>query len=434
MFSPTRLALLGFFVTACLGHAAVVKTADTSIEIKAEAASLTVSGLRSSTFDWMAEETERRAIPFVSEALADGRPVKISWRFESEAATADPGPRHTFRYSCEALGLEMSSTWIGSAGPGPVEHELTIINQGRQTILLPIPSTLAFSTGCPAGDAPPENWWVEKGAGHPSAVGLHREQVTADFSRSLVSTPYSGDNPPEPIPWTAVFDPAHRRGWYAGVESSAKVHLGFKRTDAAHGSELEFEAGLAADSAGRTRLGPGETLRLPVVFIGTFEGDVDDGCNHLRQWVRTAICPPARDPHYPLLVNNSWGSGMNIDETLCKKMIDESADLGLELFHIDAGWFRGVGDWRPDAKKFPQGLAPVADYAHGKGLKFGLWVGWTQGGSDREDTGAARPLSVFDDQRRDWFPEDAAPDWRPADFTGKTVCLGDPRARRVVPR
>ena len=51
---------------------------------------------------------------------------------------------------------------------------------------------------------------------------------------------------------------------------------------------------------------------------------------------------------HPLLVNNSWGSGMAVNEDLAQRMIIESAQLGLEMFHLDAGWFRDVGDWQPD--------------------------------------------------------------------------------------
>ncbi len=69
-------------------------------------------------------------------------------------------------------------------------------------------------------------------------------------------------------------------------------------------------------------------------------------------------------------------------------MIRDSAELGVEMFHIDAGWFRGVGDWYPDPKKFPHGLAAIADDAHRHGLKFGIWVDWTQAALD---TAARRP-------------------------------------------
>ena len=69
-----------------------------------------------------------------------------------------------------------------------------------------------------------------------------------------------------------------------------------------------------------------------------------------------------------MTVNNSWGGGMQIDEKLALRMIDDSKQLGLEMFHVDAGWFRGVGDWYPNPEKFPHGLAFIADAAHKQGL------------------------------------------------------------------
>ena len=65
--------------------------------------------------------------------------------------------------------------------------------------------------------------------------------------------------------------------------------------------------------------------------------------------MRRVLLNPAdlRNPHYPLLVNNSWGSGMAINARQADQMIADSAALGLEMFHLDAGWFRGVGDWYP---------------------------------------------------------------------------------------
>ncbi len=67
-----------------------------------------------------------------------------------------------------------------------------------------------------------------------------------------------------------------------------------------------------------------------------------------------------------------------VNEQIARRMIRDSADLGIEMFHVDAGWFRGVGDWYPDPQKFPNGLQPIADEAHAHGMKFGLWVDWTQ--------------------------------------------------------
>ena len=46
-----------------------------------------------------------------------------------------------------------------------------------------------------------------------------------------------------------------------------------------------------------------------------------------------------------------------------------------DLFQIDDGWEKAVGDWlEPDAKKFPQGMGAMAEEIHGRGLKAGLWL------------------------------------------------------------
>jgi alpha-galactosidase len=131
------------------------------------------------------------------------------------------------------------------------------------------------------------------------------------------------------------------------------------------------------------------------------------------------------NPNYPLTVNNSWGGGMAVNEEVALRMIRDSADLGLDMFHVDAGWFRGVGDWYPEPKKFPHGLAYIADYAHQHSLKFGLWVDWTQAGLDTEP-GA---LNARDPKVRDWLVTDVPADWKPEPFKGQTIDLGVPEAK-----
>ena len=55
--------------------------------------------------------------------------------------------------------------------------------------------------------------------------------------------------------------------------------------------------------------------------------------------------PPCK-ANLPLLVNNSWGEGMAVDEAMIRRMIDSSSRLGMETMAVDAGWYRHVGDWR----------------------------------------------------------------------------------------
>jgi len=108
----------------------------------------------------------------------------------------------------------------------------------------------------------------------------------------------------------------------------------------------------------------------------------------------------------------------------------DAKQLGLEIFHVDAGWFRDVGDWYPNLPKFPHGLAYMADAAHKQGMRFGLWVDWTQAALSRQP-GA---LKVRDPKVRDWLVSDLLPDRKPEEFKGETVDLGVPAAHDYLER
>lgn len=70
-----------------------------------------------------------------------------------------------------------------------------------------------------------------------------------------------------------------------------------------------------------------------------------------------------------------------------------------DLFQIDDGFETFVGDWLSiDAKKFPNGLKPIIDRAHEKGMKAGVWLA----------PFAAEEKSELFHQHKDWFCKDSA--------------------------
>jgi alpha-galactosidase len=79
---------------------------------------------------------------------------------------------------------------------------------------------------------------------------------------------------------------------------------------------------------------------------------------------------------------NTWeGFYFNHDLPALIELADAAADLGIERFVLDDGWFAGrdddtssLGDWWVDARKYPDGLAPLADHVVARGMEFGLWV------------------------------------------------------------
>ena len=307
-----------------------------------------------------------------------------------------------------------------------IEHRITIENLGDKEAWLPMVDSLNLDWAISASDEL-HNFYVEKGAGTPSAQGTHLETMVEGYHWTGTSSTYAHPaegKPREIIPAEIVYSQAARQlGWYAGIEFSGRTRIHLERNSGSVKSVL----GLNPDPGPfRTRLVSGGSFESPTVFLGAFEGGPDGAANQLRSWVRAVLGNPItwKDEHYPFVVNNSWGSGMAVDEALALRMIAESKELGVEMFHIDAGWFRGVGDWYPDPKKFPHGLAYIADEAHKQGLRFGIWVDWTQAALDTEP-GA---LNVHDPKVRDWLVADVPADWKPEEFKGQTVDLGVPAA------
>ena len=85
--------------------------------------------------------------------------------------------------------------------------------------------------------------------------------------------------------------------------------------------------------------------------------------------------------------------------------IGKRSDL-VNTFQIDDGYQTAVGDWLSiDKKKFPNGMKPVADKIHEKGLKAGIW------------------LAPFGAQRGSKIVEEH-PDWLVKNKKGKPIIVG----------
>ena len=80
-----------------------------------------------------------------------------------------------------------------------------------------------------------------------------------------------------------------------------------------------------------------------------------------------------------------------------------------------------------DPKISPTASRSIADYAHRRGLKFGLWMDWTQAGTQR--TGA---LNVFDPGVRAWLIAEPPAGWKHREpFKGITIDIGVPAVQDV---
>ena len=129
---------------------------------------------------------------------------------------------------------------------------------------------------------------------------------------------------------------------------------------------------------------PKGIFTTPVVYIGLVQGGLDDAVNQMHDHIRKSVLnlPEAKSSTH--LINCGMGAEhtMNVADT--KAFIDQFALMGGEVFTIDAGWECPPDkqvEWGsyngrniPDPDRYPNGIKELRDYAHSKGLKFGLWV------------------------------------------------------------
>lgn len=83
----------------------------------------------------------------------------------------------------------------------------------------------------------------------------------------------------------------------------------------------------------------------------------------------------------PVLINSWEAMYFAFDEEKLLDLAKEAADLGIELFVLDDGWFgkrnndrSSLGDWVVNKKKLPEGLKGLSEKLKKLGLMFGLWV------------------------------------------------------------
>ncbi|KAI8366222.1 Melibiase-domain-containing protein [Blakeslea trispora] len=131
------------------------------------------------------------------------------------------------------------------------------------------------------------------------------------------------------------------------------------------------------------RLTKGEALELPCFVAGYTTEGLSGARRSITSHIRdnkSEKLVPTRNMPAPVLYNGWEAYGFDVNFENQKIIAKKAADLGVELFVLDDGWFykrhsdkAGLGDWFVDPDKFPEGLKPLSDYVHQLGMKFGLW-------------------------------------------------------------
>jgi alpha-galactosidase len=181
-------------------------------------------------------------------------------------------------------------------------------------------------------------------------------------------------------PWLMV-DPgdateAHGEVWSAVLAWSGGWRITARRTLA----DQVTVTGGAGQEGTRWGLRPGQRWESPT-FAGLYRADGFGGTS--RAWhayTRAHILPQPAETR-PVLYNSWEGTWFDVNEANQRELATIAAELGVELFVMDDGWFggrtsdrAGLGDWWPNPDRFPKGLAPLIAHVHERGMRFGLWV------------------------------------------------------------
>jgi alpha-galactosidase len=128
------------------------------------------------------------------------------------------------------------------------------------------------------------------------------------------------------------------------------------------------------------RLQPGATFTTPPSLAGYTTGGFGAASRLLHDYVRDTQLPHGKRPH-PVLYNSWEAVFFDVNEEAQMAVAELAAQMGVELFVMDDGWFQGrtidnagLGDWWPDARKFPNGIKPLIDRVNALGMEFGIWL------------------------------------------------------------
>jgi alpha-galactosidase len=271
-----------------------------------------------------------------------------------------------------AFGMRDRDLTVGrhyAIAPGaPVVEMWTSVHGGEETTLRNLEGLRLETT---ARDA----WWHrghdtsdEEGGPFTRRTARLVEGQTVDLGSAVLSSQ-------EALPWFGlsagddhlVVGLAWSGGWRASLEGTAvgaRVQVGLRDMS--------------------VRVGPDREVEFPHAFVGVTDATAGAESEALAAW----LAARRNGRPFPALVTyNTWFPfGTYIDDRLVREQIDGFAAVGGELFQLDAGWYppvnaqdrydfsAGLGSWTVDRERFPGGLGAISDYAHERGLRFGVWT------------------------------------------------------------
>jgi alpha-galactosidase len=170
----------------------------------------------------------------------------------------------------------------------------------------------------------------------------------------------------------------HGDVWFGALAYSGNWKIVIERN--AYGQTMV--AGGIHDFDHMWMLDAGEVFTTPCFVAGFTASGYGEASRLLHRYQLDVVMPRATaDRLLPVLYNSWFVTEFDVNFENQAAAARRAAELGVELFVMDDGWFgirdddtSGLGDWYVDRRKFPDGLGSLIEYVNSLGMEFGLWV------------------------------------------------------------
>ena len=131
----------------------------------------------------------------------------------------------------------------------------------------------------------------------------------------------------------------------------------------------------------RYKLEKGESFYAPEAAMVYSDKGFEKMSHIFHRAIRNNLCRGKfKNARRPVLINNWEGTYFDFTGDKLIAMAKDAADMGVELFVMDDGWFgkrdddnSGLGDWQVNEEKLGCTLQELSEKIHGLGMKFGIW-------------------------------------------------------------
>ena len=120
------------------------------------------------------------------------------------------------------------------------------------------------------------------------------------------------------------------------------------------------------------------TYASPTIYAVYSSHGLSRASQHFHEFVRSRN--RQKNMRRPVTLNTWEAVYFDHNFETLTKLADAAADVGVERFVLDDGWFSGrrndtagLGDWTVDSSVWPNGLTPLISHVKSLGMEFGIW-------------------------------------------------------------